>query len=62
VIGVIKTILLWLVFVTNALGVPYRLYQVAEGKHEHIEDPLINAIGAVIDAVFVVLFWIYVLQ
>jgi len=58
----IKTALLWFVFVLFVLDIIYYLYQVAEGKHTHEEDPACCAISAVIYTILAMLWWFYVLH
>jgi len=45
--------------IAYVFGVFYRLAQVAQGEHEHEEDPVINAIVAVLNVVFAILVWLY---
>ena len=56
----IKDALLWYVFISIVLNVVSRLYQVFEGEHEHTQSPASNAVIAVLDAIFAVLWFIYV--
>lgn len=57
----IKTILLWWVFINFILGIIYHLYNVAEGEHEHEETPLPHAVAAVYAAIMAILWWFFVL-
>jgi len=59
--GWIKTALIWFVFINSVLSIFYHLYQVYEGKHEHIKEPEWEAVFAVLETIFSALWLIFVI-